>query len=175
MENKKKSEALDSKLDMNRLFFMNYDTNKYIAISNFMFDADGYDMSTYAKGSKATDFGGINLKYLKQETGITDVAYFSFQLQLEKSTGGKFDYLPSELNIALEKLKNCATFYQSNEAKAGKNKLRKTIKYDYWVNSATKNAFRDQFGTAYELFRAFYFLQLLNNDLVGINTPPVSD
>jgi restriction system-associated AAA family ATPase len=71
------------------------------------------------------------------------------------------------LNVALEKLEYCATFCQSEEVKIGKSRERKTIQYDYWVNSATKEAFRDQFRTAYELFRTFYFLQLLNNDLVG--------
>lgn len=163
----KTDNAVDSTLDMNRLFFMNYDTNKYITLSNFMFDADDYDMSMYSSKAKATDFGGIDLKHLKKETGIKDVVFFSLQLQLEKNAGDKFNYLPSELNVALEKLEYCATFCQSEEVKIGKSRERKTIQYDYWVNSATKEAFRDQFRTAYELFRTFYFLQLLNNDLVG--------
>lgn len=168
--NRKTNESLDARLEMNRLFFMNYDANKYITISNFMFDAADYDLSIFSEKSKATDFGGINLKHLKKETGIKDVAFFSLQLLLEKSTEENSEYLPSELNIALERLKSCATFHQSNEVEAGKNKMRKTIQYDFWVNRATKEAFRDQFGTAYELFRAFYFLQLLNNDLVGAAT-----
>lgn len=168
--NRKTNKAVDARLEMNRLFFMNYDTNKYITISNFMFDAADYDLSIYSEKSNATDFGGINLKHLKKETGIKDVAFFSLQLLLEKSTEDNSEYLPSELNIALERLKSCATFHQSNEVEAGKNKMRKTIQYDFWVNRATKEAFRDQFGTAYELFRAFYFLQLLNNDLVGSAT-----
>lgn len=165
--NKKTYEAPDSKLGMNRLFFMNYDTNKFITISNFMFDAADFDLSRYEKGVKAVDFGGLNLVHIKKETGIADIKSFSFQLKVEKYVGDKFDYLPSELNIALDRLKRCATFYQEDETKAGKNKLRKTFQFGYWVNSATKEAFRDQFGTAYELFRAFYFLQLLNNDLIS--------
>jgi restriction system-associated AAA family ATPase len=168
--NAKRGEVRDSRLDMNRMFFMNYDSNKYIAVSNFMFDADDFERSDFGRGNQATDFGGINLKPLKNETGITDISYFSIRLQLEKSIGDSSDYLPSELNIALEKLERCATFYSVKEEKVGKNKLRKVIEYDYWVNSATKQAFRDQFRTAYDLFRAFYFLELLNNQLVGINT-----
>ena len=168
--NAKRGEVHDSRLDMNRMFFMNYDSNKYIAVSNFMFDADDFERSDFGRGNQATDFGGINLKPLKNETGITDISYFSIRLQLEKFTGDSSDYLPSELNIALEKLERCATFYSVKEEKAGKNKSRKVIEYDYWVNSATKQAFRDQFRTAYDLFRAFYFLELLNNQLVGINT-----
>lgn len=168
--NRKTNKSLDARLEMNRLFYMNYDANKYITISNFMFDAAAYDLSEYSVNTKASDFGGINLKHLKKETGIKDVAFFSLQLQLEKSADDKSEYLPSELNIALERLKACATCHQSNEKKAGKDKIRKTIQYDFWVNRATKEAFRDQFGTAYELFRAFYFLQLLNNDLVGSAT-----
>lgn len=168
--NRKAKESADSRLVMNRLFFMNYDTNKYITVSNFMFDAADFDLTEYSNLSKATDFGGINLKHLKTETGIKDVAFFSLQLQLEKPADNSSNYLPSELNIALDRFKACATFHQSNEVEAGKNKVRKTIQYDFWVNRATKEAFRDQFGTAYELFRAFYFLQLLNNDLVGAAT-----
>lgn len=168
--NRKTNDSVDSRLEMNRLFFMNYDTNKYITVSNFMFDAADFDLSIYSHNSKAGDFGGINLKHLKKETGIKDVVFFSLQLQLEKTADDKSDYLPSELNIALDRLKACATFHQSNEVEAGKSKIRKTIQYDFWVNRATKEAFRDQFGTAYELFRAFYFLQLLNNDLVGAAT-----
>lgn len=164
------NKSVSSRLEMNRLFFMNFDTNKFITIANFMFDAAAYDLSSYSKNSKASDFGGINLEHLKMETGIKDVAFFSLQLQLEKSAEDNSDYLPSELNIALERLKACATFHESSEEQAGKGKMLKTIQCDYWVNRATKEAFRDQFGTAYDLFRAFYFLQLLNNDLVGSAT-----
>jgi len=168
----KTDNALDSTLDMNRLFFMNYDTNKYITLSNFMFDADDYDMSMYSRKAKAKaiDFGGIDLKHLKNETGIKDVVFFSLQLQLEKNVGDQFNYLHSELNVALEKLEACATFCQSEVVKVGKTRERKSIQFDYWVNKATKEAFRDHFRTAYDLFRAFYFLQLLNNDLVGSAT-----
>jgi restriction system-associated AAA family ATPase len=168
--NAKRGEVHDSRLDMNRLFFMNYDSNKYIAVSNFMFDADDFEKSDFGSGNQATDFGGINLKQLKKETGITDISYFSIQLQLEKYLGDSADYVPSELNIALEKLQRCATFYSEKEETSGTNKLRKVIQYDYWVNSATKQAFRDQFKTAYDLFRAFYFLELLNNQLIRSTT-----
>ena len=166
----KTNEALDAKLDMNRLFFMDYDSNKYITVSNFLFDADDFDMSIYQdKKAKAVDFGGINLKYLKKETCIDDLVYFTVSLKLEKLNSDESEYLPSELNLALDKFKTCSTFCEESEKVVGKN-LVKEIQYDYWVNKATKEAFRDQFSTAYELFRSFYFLQLLNKRLVGVNT-----
>jgi restriction system-associated AAA family ATPase len=165
--NQKKNESKNSQLGMNRLFFMDYNSNKFITIANFIFDAADYEMSNYADNVKATDFGGLNLNHLKKETGIQDIVSFSLHIQLEKIKGAKYEYLPSELNIALDKLKRCASFCQAKEDDSRKDIDRLTIRYDYWVNNATKAAFRDQFRSAYELFRALYFLNLLNNELVG--------
>ncbi len=166
----KTNEALDPRLEVNRLFFMNYDANKYITIANYLFDVEDYDMSVYKKGTKAEDFGGINLKRIQEETGIKDVAYFTLRLQLEKVNDSSANYLPSALNVGLERLKACATFYQEQEEEVGKYNIRLTIQYDFCVNTATKEAFRDQFGTGYELFKTFYFLNLLNHDLVSKKT-----
>lgn len=152
----KEKNANDSML-MNRLFFMNYDSNKFIAISNFIFDAEDYDMGKYAPEQKATDFGGINLKPLKEQLKIEDIKSFTIKLKLKKDV----EYLNSTLNIALDKLEKCATFI--NKVESGtKSETYIETELVYWVNKATKEAFRYYFKTAYELFRALYFFQLLN-------------
>ena len=158
--NQKTNNSADAKLDMNRLFFMSYDSNKYIVIANFMFD----------KGDESSKLAGNDLSHIKREVKVSDIARFSIQLQLEKNPSKDSNYLPSELNVALNKLIACATICEQNEIEAGKTKVRKTIKLDYWVNDATKDAFKDQFKNSYELFRALYFLQLLNSNLVDRNT-----
>ncbi|MDA2274047.1 hypothetical protein CBR59_17020 [Bacillus thuringiensis] len=152
-------------LDMNRMFFLNYESNRFIAISNFLFDADDYDMSSFIKGQKATDFGGIDLSVLKKELNIKNLQSFVINLRLEKKTYEN-DYLHPELNIALDSLKKCATFVNES-IRETENRTYLEMELVYWVNKATKEAFRYYFKTAYELFRAFYFFQLLNIKLIS--------
>ncbi len=155
-------------LDMNRMFFLNYDSNKFIAVSNFLFDADDYDMSSFSEGQKATDFGGIDLWTIKSELCIKDLHSFVVKLKLKKGFQEN-DFLHSELNLVLDNLKKCATFV--NEIKREtKTETFLDIELAYWVNKSTKEAFRHYFKTAYNLFRAFYFFQLLNNELISQDT-----
>lgn len=169
ISNFRKSQPLPT--EMNRMFFMSYDSNKYITVANFLFDKDGFDSSRFrSTETESSDFGGINLTELKKETGIQDIAEFSVSLTLEKNKdteNEKYSYLPNELGTALEKLKACATFCVENESEVGKNKIRKQVRYDYWVSKETKSAFQDQFASAAELYQSLYYLQLLNNSLVS--------
>lgn len=155
-------------IDMNRMFFLNYDSNKFIAVSNFLFDADDFDMSTFTEGHKATDFGGINLSSIKRELRIKDLQSFEINFKLKKNLQ-ESEFLHSELNIALDNLKKCATFV--NESKrVTKNDELLDIELIYWVNKSTKEAFRHYFKTAYNLFRVLYFFQLLNTELISQET-----
>lgn len=164
-------EAQSLQDNMNRMFFMNYDSNKYITVANFLFDREHFDSKRFkSKNVDTTEFGGINLSDLKRETRISDIEQFSISLVLEKSKdtdSNIFSYLPSELEEGLEKLKSCATLCEESVVSAGKDKERKFIRYDYWVNHATKHAFQDKFGSASELYKTLYYLQLLNNRLVS--------
>ncbi|WP_169091428.1 restriction system-associated AAA family ATPase [Paenibacillus sp. PL91] len=159
--------GIDS-LDMNRMFFLNYDSNKFIVVSNFLFDADDYDMTSFTKGQKATDFGGIDLSILKKELCIKNLQSFVINIKLKKSLHEN-DYLHSELNIALDNLKKCATFINESTRETRNDALLE-IELVYWVNKSTKEAFRHYFKTAYDLFRVFYFFQLLNTELISQDT-----
>ena len=82
--------------------------------------------------------------------------YFFLLIRTRKNTGDNFNYFPLN-SLALESYR-CATFCQSNEIKAGKDRLCKNDSSLYiGVNEVTKAAFRDQFGTAYELFELSTF------------------
>lgn len=155
-------------LVMNRMFFLNYDSNKFISICNFLFDADGYDMTNFAEGQKATDFGGIDLSSIKRELFLKELRYFVIDLKLKKGLKEK-DYLHSSLNIALDKLKKCATF-ENESTRETKHESFLDIELIYWVNKSSKEAFRHYFKTAYDLFKVFYFFQLLNIELISQET-----
>jgi len=65
--------------------------------------------------------------------------------------------LTERLKTAIEKLERCSTtkFYDyENESE--------NLYLDYWVNDATKEAFKLHFGSALELFQAFQILMTLN-------------
>lgn len=155
-------------LAMNRMFFLDYDSNKYIAISNFLFDADDYDLTLFKEVQKATDFGGIDLSIIKRELCIKDIHSFVINLKLKKSLQEN-DFLHPVLNIALDNLKNCATFVNESTRETKNDKFL-DVELIYWVNKATKEAFRHYFKTAYDLFRVFYFFQLLNIELISQDT-----
>ncbi|BHH85781.1 restriction system-associated AAA family ATPase [Desulforhopalus sp. 52FAK] len=65
-----------------------------------------------------------------------------------------FDILAGFTDL-VERLKNCATsFYHDVEAN--------TLCLDYWVNKSTKDAFKNNFEKAIDLFQAFQILLTLN-------------
>lgn len=174
----KSKDSANSSLAMNRMFFLNYGSNKLITLSNFLFDADDFNMSEFKPGVKAEDFGGINLSHIKQETGIEDLSYFSINMFLEKDRLAENQRqkdeqndkgLPPELNIALDRLIRCSTFHTESFRQTKRNNIWLTKLY-FWVNKDTKTAFRNEFGTAYELYRHLYFLQLLNCGLISQTT-----
>lgn len=158
----------DSSFDMNRLFYLNYDSNKFMSVCNFLFDADDYDMESFEVGQKATDFGGIGLGAIKRELLIKDIHSFVVNLKLKKGIQ-ESEFLHSALNIALDDLKKCATFVNETKRET-KTESYHDVELIYWVNKSTKSAFRYYFKTAFNLFRVFYFFQLLNTQLISLDT-----
>jgi len=152
---KRRGESKSSTFDMNRMFFMDYDSNKLITICNFLFDEKSFDDNKIVP----SEFGAKDLSRIRKELDVKDLHSFSISLKLIDNNS-KTIQLSSELNIAIDKLKNCATCYEE-KGKDNNAKTRTLVLY-YWVNKATKKAFRHHFNTAYDLYRNFYFLRLLN-------------
>ncbi|MHA2283575.1 MAG: restriction system-associated AAA family ATPase [Promethearchaeota archaeon] len=163
----KADESSVSSLDMNRLFFMDYDSNMLITICNFLFDKKDFDKSDLESQS-IEEFGAKNLEPIKSRLKVSDLHSFSISIRLRDKQASKRKYLelPSELNLAIDHLKKCATCY--DEKKEGRNLEEvESLELYFWVNKATKKAFRHHFRTAYNLYRAFYFFNLKNLNLIS--------
>lgn len=161
-------ESGNSIQNMNRMFFLNYDSNKFITVCNFLFDATVFDRAQYRDANvSAQDFGGINLKHIKNELNIVDLKSFTITLRLKKMKKAK-EYLPAGLNLVLDNLILCSTFHNEKERQL-KNEVYRDVELIYNVNNATKEAFRYYFKRADDLFQKFYFLNLLNNELLSAN------
>ena len=149
--NKKAGESFDSALDMNRMFFMDFHSNELITLCNFLFaKSEGYP-------------DGVKMMPLLAALRIKDLASFSITVQL-RTPNNQVPKVPSELNIAIEDLRSCATFHESNMEEIRGQKLH-SYKFTYWVNEATKQAFQSCFHTAFNLYQKLYFLNLLNTNL----------
>lgn len=159
-------ESTEASLSMNRMFFMDYESNKMITLANFIFDEEGFDRDRFVSDSaEAADFGALNLKPLKAEAKITDLKSFSMCIRLRNARNEPIQ-LPSELYLAIDALKKCATFCEESVQKSGKGEI-KIYELFFWVNKATKQAFQHYFKGAYNLYRQLYFLRLLNVHLLS--------
>lgn len=138
---------IETNTDVNRMFFMDYDSNELIAIANNLFEEDNKEKSIPKED--------INLKL-----GIENLHSFGLKIQFKNYDGKPIIY-PSEINLAIEKLKKCATTYYDNE-KEIKVPQNRSINMNFYTDIAVKKAFRNQFKTSYELFRVLYLLRLMN-------------
>lgn len=132
---------------VNRMFFMDYESNELIVLANFLFE----EPITPKKKGK-TD---VNTKL-----AIEDLHSFSLRIQF-RNYDAESIVLPSELNLGIDNLKKCASAWTDNEAQL-KNPRDRVIELSYYVDAAVKKAFRHVFRTAYELFRLLYLLRLMN-------------
>lgn len=128
-------------IDVNRMFFMDYDSNQMVVLANFLIPSQEDD---------------THLDILNKELKINDLNSFSITIRKRQYNGEPIEF-PSELNQAIVWLERCATCHYTE--KEGKIDV---IRLDFWVNDATKQAFRRHFRTSFELFRYLYLLRLLN-------------
>ncbi len=152
---KKSVDSSNATLDINRTFFMDYESNQLITLCNFLFDKmDSEDSkSLYGK----------NLNPIKKELQITRIFFFTIKIQFSR-TGRNRIKIPSEINLAIDWLKRCASCVNDF---SGNNDAIVCLELFYWVNDATKQAFRKHFKSADQLYRNLYFLRLLNHSLVS--------
>lgn len=138
---------LETNTEVNRMFFMDYESNELIVLANYLLD----ESVTIKKRDKAD----VNSKL-----GIEGLHSFSLRIQF-RNYDGKSIAFPSELNLAIENLKRCATAWTDNELQV-KNQRDRVIELGYYVDAAVKKAFRNVFKTAFELFRVLYLFRLMN-------------
>lgn len=123
-----------------RFYLMDYSTNIGVVISNLMF----------LKKELAPILETINVKGLK-----------SFQLIIQTNYTKKI-FLTEELEGWINQLKKSSTCFDYNS---------KTERYtfDFYLNKATKDAFKYFFKNALSLYTALYKIELLNNLLIERN------
>ncbi len=140
----------------NSLIYIDNDMSQAVLLSCLLFENE--DTLASLKDIENTGILG-----LRRFTIYLTNQQFAFQENTEKNV---FDLLEGftddirtkkRLPKQIEKLKKCATSWFSN---------KDVISLDFYVNEATKEAFKTHFGSAFELFQLFHLLYLLNNHFV---------
>ncbi|MFT4803685.1 MAG: restriction system-associated AAA family ATPase [Psychroserpens sp.] len=153
---RKKNKAVDSKLEMNRFQFLNYNVSKLITVSNFIFDKE---LSALGETK--------DLSILKTEIEVNELNGFSIQLSLKKPK--TFErYLPDELESAIESFKAIDALYDEENNSTSRHDFTR-FSFNFKMNEATLTGFREKFKSADKLFRVLYFFQTLNIEKISRN------
>lgn len=152
-----------------RLTFMDKELSQAIVLSNFLIQ-DEETLEPFSKEldiEKIKEFRIIIHKYiemdpkrLREYQESLEEYTKEFEKSLEEiedeegNTKKRLD-ITRKLSVIIESLKKCSTthYYDVDND---------SLYLDYWVNDATKEAFRLHFGSAKELFQAFQILLALN-------------
>jgi restriction system-associated AAA family ATPase len=136
-----------------RFYFMDYNTNLGIAISNLIFE----------------EFDG--LIQLKSELQIDSIRSFQIIIQTLQTASPKAQSASGETGVVLttelkewkEQLIKCAT-------NVAYDKAHEKYILDFFVDKATKNALKHYFKTAFNFYTVLYKFELLNNLIVDKRT-----
>ncbi len=120
---------------LNRMFLMDYEANKIISVCTQIYKKDN------------------NIHILNKEINVNDIDSFSIYLRTKRPNFVQFKF-PSAIIEIIEKLKSCATTIENFDA------FR--CKLGFKIDSNTREAFFDNWKTAYDLFRDLYQLRLMN-------------
>jgi len=133
---REQSKGLDTRsLQLNRMFLMDYEANKIITVCSQIYKRDN------------------NTDILNEEINVEDLHSFSIYLRTQRPNYVSFQF-PSSILLIIEKLKNCATSIE--------NINRFKLKLDFRIDANSREAFFDNWKTAFELFRDLYQLRLMN-------------
>lgn len=112
------------------------------------------------------------LQPLKKELGILKIQSFTIHLnnqRLSQEIAITEKPLLFHIKSILDKLKKCATswYEQPKDVLGEGGKIHSVISLDFYVDEATKSAFKKHFKTSFELFRFFQVLYELNSNIVS--------
>lgn len=114
------------------------------------------------------------LKPLKKELGILKLQSFTmhFNNQIvelsDKKDGIDYAYILTHIKNILNDLKKCATSWYESKVPIEEIEGEKYIlNIDFYVNDATKSAFKKHFKTSFKLFRFLQVLYELNSNIVS--------
>ncbi|MEM7104864.1 MAG: restriction system-associated AAA family ATPase [Bacteroidota bacterium] len=111
------------------------------------------------------------LKPLREELGVVSLESFTIHLNnLRYNQDVDLMEHPILLHVdkMLDKLKKCATswYVQEVDILGQGGKLHSVTRLDFFVNDATKTAFKQHFNTPFELFRFIQVLYELNGNII---------
>jgi len=155
---KRTGETSLGSLDVNRMFFMDYESNELVVLSNFLFEQTS-DVNNHVKG-------------YRNKLRIKNLRSFSIRLRFKDYKGDLVE-IPSDLNLGIERLKRCASLSMDTDEGnilSEKEKKNRTIDLLFYADDAVKSAFRSIFKTSYELFKLLYSLRLLNIHCISAKT-----
>lgn len=126
-----------------RLLFLDYNTSHYVVVANLLL----------APAEKA--------ELLEKQVSIKGLNSFRININF-KDYAKKKIRISSELVGQIEKLKKCASSWVKRNTSS-----EDILILDFNVNESTKEAFKFHFKTAYQLFKIFIQLHILNINAVG--------
>jgi restriction system-associated AAA family ATPase len=142
---KSSGESALTDLQLNRMFFMDYESNELVVLANFLFDHDLSKENSFKAKLRVKGLRSFSIK----------IRYQDYKYDLVK--------FPSSLNLGVENLKKCATVVLDNQAE-GRDR---EVDLFFYSDEAVKKAFKDVFKTPFELFKLLYSLRLLNIHCIG--------
>lgn len=151
-----KSEIREYKEPENSLIYIDSDMSQAVLLSCLLFENE----STLAS---LRDIDNTGILGIRRFTIYLTYQKFDFQKEAESVFKVLEGILikpetKEELPKQIEKLKQCATcWYDDGDG----------ISIDFYVNEATKDAFKTHFGSAFELFQLFHLFYILNNHFVN--------
>jgi restriction system-associated AAA family ATPase len=112
------------------------------------------------------------LKPLKKELGILELQSFTIHLnnqRISQEVDVTEKPLLFHVEDTLNQLKKCATsWFTAGEDVLGEGgNIHSVTSIDFFVDEATKSAFKEYFSTSFELFRFFQVLYELNSNIVS--------
>ncbi|GAA3522252.1 restriction system-associated AAA family ATPase [Aquimarina addita] len=168
-----------AEISQNRLFYMDYDSNPFVLLSNFlmrdiddtgeqkelgilkaMTDVDGVDSFNIVLNLKVKkDHATENLIEIIEELRDSDSE--SLLSAIENELFWEVQ-LPYQLSNFIEKLERCCTYSDFVYKEEGSGKWLKVTLYFRQIGSNIKMAFQNEFSNGLNLFRQFYLMNLLN-------------
>lgn len=138
-----KKENLLSYYDLNRMFFMDYESNKIITLCTQIFNVEN------------------NIQKLNEEIKLKDIYSFCIYIKLVGRNYKKIK-ISSAIELIIEKLGRCAI---KEELDSVGLKGRKH-KFYFKIDENSRKAFTENWNNGFDLFKDLYQLRLLNLHIV---------
>lgn len=140
---REQSRQLDTyRPQLNRMFLMDYEANKIITVCTQIYKRDN------------------NISILNNEINVSDIHSFSIYLKTVKHNYKPLS-VPSSIKLIIDKLIKCATTQETLGAGRGLK-----YKLGFKIDENSRQAFFDNWNTAFDLFRDLYQLRLMNMFLI---------